>query len=270
MPTRLPITAIVITCNESRHLRDCLESLGFCDELLVCDLGSTDDSVAIARRFGARSIARQRVPVAELLWPELFGLAKHDWVLQLDPDEIFAEELIEPLDRIVRNSVNNIAAVSFPKLYYFFGKPLSVSIWGGTRLFKQMYRRDRIDFTGHVHQGIKLRHSTTVIDLSRYAQFPIRHYWVDSLAQMIEKHRRYIWKEGEDRYARGERFSHRRLASDCVASLKTNLFTTRAITGGWRGLFLTGFHAWYVAACHLSLRRNERTQRNLRQSSPIV
>jgi glycosyltransferase involved in cell wall biosynthesis len=267
MPARLPISAVVITYNESRRLGACLESLGFCDELLVCDLGSTDDSVAIARQFGARTIARQRVLVAELLWPELFGLAKHDWVMQLDPDETFAQELIEPLGAIVRDDANNVAAVSFPKLYYFLGEPLAVSIWGGTRPFKQLYRRDRIEFTGQAHLGIKLRHGTTVVDLSHNAQFPIRHYWVDTLAQMIEKHRRYIQKEGEDRYARGERFSYRCLASDCAASLKDNLFATRAFTGGWRGLFLTGFHAWYVAACHLSLRR---AQRNVRRPSPIV
>ena len=48
------LSAIVITRNEARNIGACLDSLAFCDERIVVDCGSEDDTVRIARERGAR------------------------------------------------------------------------------------------------------------------------------------------------------------------------------------------------------------------------
>ena len=110
---KLPITAIVVMLNEDRRLRACLSSISFCDELIVCDLGSTDELVKIAKEFGATILRRERVPVVEMLWPELFGLAGNSWVLRFDPDGEFPVGLVHPLKSIILTP-NKIGCVSFP------------------------------------------------------------------------------------------------------------------------------------------------------------
>ena len=48
------LSAILITRNEAANIGDCLDALAFCDERIVVDCGSSDDTVAIARGKGAR------------------------------------------------------------------------------------------------------------------------------------------------------------------------------------------------------------------------
>ena len=264
----LPISAVVVTLNECRRLRASLESISFCSELIVCDLGSADDSVKIAEEFGATVVHRERVPIVEMLWEELFGIAKHSWILRADPDQEFAEALIEPVKSIMA-APGNVGSVSFPQQNYFFSRPLSVSIWGGTKYIPMLYRRDRTEFTGCVHRGTRETLGSCNKTLHEYAAFPIKHYWVDTFGQMFEKHRRYLRKEGEARLALGQRFSFREMLLDCIRSARTNLISTRGMLGGWRGIFLTGFHIWYVAGCYLSLRRSERNAQ-LNSTSTLV
>ena len=65
-----------------------------------------------------------------------------------------------------------------------------------------LFKREQIQFTCQVHQGTRGADCIEIKRLSEYAAFPIRHYWADTFAQMFEKHRRYLSKEGEARYAR--------------------------------------------------------------------
>lgn len=87
-----PLSAVIITLNAERHLERVLTALaGVCSEIVILDSGSTDGTRAIAERHGARfSVqafagygAQKRAAVA---------LAKHDWVLALDADEILDEQ----------------------------------------------------------------------------------------------------------------------------------------------------------------------------------
>jgi glycosyltransferase involved in cell wall biosynthesis len=55
-PAKLPLSAVLITCNAAASLEQCLASLDFVDEILVVDSGSQDATLEIARRFGARII----------------------------------------------------------------------------------------------------------------------------------------------------------------------------------------------------------------------
>src|SRR5215510_10419058 len=80
------LSAIIITRNEAAKIADCLDSLAFCDERIVVDCGSDDDTARIAREHGAR---------VEHHAFEGFGAQKNfalsfaggEWVLSVDADE---------------------------------------------------------------------------------------------------------------------------------------------------------------------------------------
>ncbi|MGH9493299.1 MAG: glycosyltransferase [Terriglobales bacterium] len=82
-----PISAILHTTNDARSLGRALESLRSCDELLVVDHGSSDDTRKIAREYGVR--------VELAASPQDSGAehAAHDWVLCLLPSEALSESL---------------------------------------------------------------------------------------------------------------------------------------------------------------------------------
>lgn len=105
--TRQPLSAFVITFNEEDNLADCLESLKFCDEVIVVDSFSTDKTVEIAKNFGAKVIQRE--------WPgyraqKEFGLSQtsHEWVLNLDADERVSDELRAEVERVLSTDNNSL------------------------------------------------------------------------------------------------------------------------------------------------------------------
>ena len=97
---RSPISAFVICMNEEEQIEACLKSLAFCDELVVVDSFSTDRTVEIAERVGARVIQRA--------WPgyreqKAFGLKSvtHEWVINIDADERVTPELRSEILRVL-------------------------------------------------------------------------------------------------------------------------------------------------------------------------
>ncbi len=95
----LPLSLVVITRDAAGELAECLASAPFAAEALVVDSGSTDHTVEVARRLGAR--------VLERAWSG-FGpqkqfavsAAAHDWVLCLDADE----RVTPPLAAAIRDA----------------------------------------------------------------------------------------------------------------------------------------------------------------------
>ena len=91
-------SALLLTFNEERNLPRCLASLDWCDDILVMDSGSTDATVSIAEKAGARVITR---PFDDFAGQRNHGLDhgkfKHEYVLHLDADEEVTEEFREAL-----------------------------------------------------------------------------------------------------------------------------------------------------------------------------
>lgn len=258
-------TGIVVTYNEERHLRDCLNSLAFCEQLIVIDLGSTDASVEIARQYGAEVVHHERVPVVEQIWEEAVTYARNDWVILLDPDEVLPAGIEDDLPLLIVKDPN-LGLIKIPQQYYFIGKPLHCTKWGRAGERSVVHHRKRVRFSANVHRGTQLLNGYTVGVLSRKsADYCIRHYWVDSYRQLFEKHWRYIKYEGDSRYNTGQRFSWSFMVKTSYRALKANLVDYRGLLGGFTGVFLSFFHSWYTLMSWLSLRKYERDQQALQK-----
>ncbi|WP_158609734.1 glycosyltransferase [Cellulomonas triticagri] len=81
------VSAVVYSRNEADQLRDCLPLLADFDEVVVCDMGSTDDTTAVAAQHGARVVPVPDAPVVEEVRQRGLDAATSDWVLFVDADE---------------------------------------------------------------------------------------------------------------------------------------------------------------------------------------
>ena len=140
---RMPqLSAIVITKNEAANIGACLDSLAFCDERIVVDCGSTDETVQIARGKGAR--------VEHHEWrgfgPQknfALSLAGGTWVLSVDADERVPPELAASIKAAIARG--DADAWEFPRLNSFCGRPMRHSGWYPDYVLR-LFRRGRASF----------------------------------------------------------------------------------------------------------------------------
>jgi glycosyltransferase involved in cell wall biosynthesis len=251
------LSAIVITYNESARLAECLASLRTCDELLVFDMHSSDGSAEIARGTADRVVGIDQADVVEKVWPQVVREAKNDWVILIDPDEVFPSALLPELETLIRDQPE-VGLVAILWKYYFLGNPLNSTSWGREHFKARIFHRGRVELTGMLFDGIRVKEGYEKFTFPTDSGFVLKHYWADSWAQLRAKHERYIRNDGEARYNRGERYSVTRQMRETWRTLRKDLCDYNGLRDGWQGISLSFFHAIFIKRCHFSLLRYQR------------
>ena len=254
---QVPLTALVVTLNEERHLRECLHSLACCNQLLVIDLGSSDGSIGIALESGAELIHRKRAPIVEQVRKDNVVYVRNDWIIFLDPDEIFPTAAIPKILSAIATTPN-LAMIKFPWQFYFKGNPLRCTIWGRNNMKAAVVHKNRVSFSSSVHRGLSILSGYSALTFPKDNRYVIKHYWIDSYKDLFEKHLRYLKHEGHSRFHHGERFSFHGLIREPLSALKYNLFQYDGLRGGFTGMFLSLFYTTYVFLSLCSLWRYEK------------
>lgn len=145
------LSVIIIAKNEARNIRACLESVVWADEIIVVDSGSTDDTVAICKEFGAQVYVHD--------WPgfgaqknRALGYASKDWVLSLDADECVTPESRQEIEKIMRET--KFAGYAIPRLSSFCGRYMRHSGWYPDYVIR-LFLRGKAGFSNDlVHERI--------------------------------------------------------------------------------------------------------------------
>jgi glycosyltransferase involved in cell wall biosynthesis len=246
--TKLPISAFVVTLNEGHLIEECLKSIDFCDEVLVADLGSNDDSVELCLNLGADVVFHERLPSSEYLRPIFVPRLKNDWVLIIDPDEIVMPKLkIEILELFSKVKINsNISNVVVPWRFYFGQRPLKGTPWGGTNSKTLIVNRNNFYFVPQIHNGQRKAEGALEIKIGSMDDFSyLKHKWMINWNQFLEKHKRYLIAEGPARY---ENDKFPKIRSVLIAPFKEFIWAfllKKGYKDGLLGLALCIFWTWY-------------------------
>jgi glycosyltransferase involved in cell wall biosynthesis len=262
----ISFTGIVVTCNDSAHLDECLSHLAFCNELIVVDLGSTDLCVEIATKFGAKVIHHEWVPMVEMVRQFAVDQSSNDWIVFMDPDMIFPTCWVEHIRDSIRFN-SGLASIGISYRNYFLGKAIKHGRWGGVNAYPAIFHRDRFELPSVVHRGLHVKTGWQSLHLqAKNEREFICHYWADSLNQFIKKHKRYVILEGVPLYQNGHRYSWITAAVYTIAAFFRSLIIQWGWLDGWRGVALSGFWSWYTWNAWLSLRKYENSPLDKHQS----
>lgn len=205
MSEPLPLSLIVITRDAAHELAECLASVPFAAETVVVDSGSRDDTVALARRLGARVIEhawqgfgpQKNFAVAE---------ARHDWVLCIDADERVSPELSAAIAAVFAAGAPAAAAYAVARRNRFLGRWLAhgegYPDWN-TRLFDRRRARWSAD---PVHEHVVAAAPVARLDGD------LLHASAESIDAYIDKQNRYTTLQAESMHARGETANGLRIA----------------------------------------------------------
>jgi glycosyltransferase involved in cell wall biosynthesis len=106
----MSVSVLVLTLNEESNIRRCLESVAWCDDVVVVDSQSTDRTVEIAISMGARVISRKLDDwSSHLNWINANVAFRHGWVYYSDADEVVPKDLADELLRISGSAAPDVA-----------------------------------------------------------------------------------------------------------------------------------------------------------------
>lgn len=144
------ISSVVLTKNEEKNIKDCLDSLRWCDEIVVIDDFSEDKTTEIAKKYGAR--ISKRALDNDFASQRNFGLekAKGDWVLFVDADERVSQSLQEEILKLLGQNTSYIGFY-LHRRDFMWGKELKHGEPGSVRLLR-LAKRDSGKWERRVHE----------------------------------------------------------------------------------------------------------------------
>jgi glycosyltransferase involved in cell wall biosynthesis len=192
------LSAIVITRNEAANIGACLATLAFCDERIVVDSGSEDDTVAIARSHGATVTVHPWQGFGAQKNHAL-ALATGDWVLSIDADERVTPELAQAIRDAIAS--DRAAGYEMPRLSRFLGREMWHSGWYPDHVLR-VFRRGSGRFSDRlVHESVQCDGPVGRL------KPPLRHDPVHSIEDSLSRMDRYSTAGAEMLIASGRRVS---------------------------------------------------------------
>lgn len=146
-----PVTAMVFTLNEEQNLPRCLESLSWCDDVIVVDSFSTDRTEAICRKHGARFFQHAFEGFgSQRNWAVDNTSPRHAWILVLDADERVTPELVDEMRRVLAAPSPDLAAFRLSRRFYLWGRWLQHSSLYPTWVVRLVHK-DRVRYKNRGH-----------------------------------------------------------------------------------------------------------------------
>jgi glycosyltransferase involved in cell wall biosynthesis len=241
---RLSVT--IITCNEEKNIRDCLESVKWADEIIVIDSNSKDKTVEICREY------TEKVFVEE--WHG-FGLQKNlciekadcKWILNLDADERIPSGLKEEIVNLLKR--NDTYDGYYIARKNFFGKKwIKYGGWYpdyNLRLFKK--EKGRFNERG-VHEKVELKGK------AGYLENHLEHYTYRDTGDFFERMNRYSTLSAKELYKGQKRASLFNIALRPPFTFFKMYILKRGFLDGYSGFLLALLYSFYTFGKYVKLK----------------
>ncbi|MFT4986644.1 MAG: glycosyltransferase involved in cell wall biosynthesis, partial [Flavobacteriales bacterium] len=134
------VSAIIPTYNEEHNIADAISTVNWCDEIIVVDSFSTDNTVEIANGLGAKVLSHKyEHSAAQKNW--VIPQAKNEWIVLLDADERMSPELNEEIKNILSSDQKKSDAYWIFRENHFLGKKIKYSGWQNDKVIR-LFKRD--------------------------------------------------------------------------------------------------------------------------------
>ncbi|MBF0387015.1 MAG: glycosyltransferase family 2 protein [Candidatus Omnitrophica bacterium] len=185
------ITAVIIVKDEEERVVKAIASArAVADEIIVVDDHSTDRTAEVARGLGCKVVIRALNDAFGAQRNAGAALARNDWILMIDADEVIPDKSLEEIRRLFANEVDS-DALSVRIVNVMFGQPLYYST--GNCRYTRLYRRSRCSFTGDVHErlGIEGKVMSVNVEIWNDIAKSMDHIFVKTLRYTEIEARRY-------------------------------------------------------------------------------
>jgi glycosyltransferase involved in cell wall biosynthesis len=248
----MKISALVVCGNEEANIAACLESVRWCDEIVVVDSLSRDRTPEIARGYTDRVIQR---PWAGMGPQKQFALeqATGDWVLNLDADERCTPELRAAIAGALPGAEGRgVAGFEVRRHVFYLDRWIDHGGWYPDWKLR-VARRDRARFAGHgPHDRLEVEGAVERLEAE------LVHYTYRDFAEHLRTVDRFAEVVAQEWLEAGRRFSLLDALLHPPAKFLECYVWKRGFLDGWPGFVIAATSAFYVFARQVKLREKLR------------
>jgi glycosyltransferase involved in cell wall biosynthesis len=236
------LSAIVVCFNEENNIAACLESLSWCDEIVVVDSFSTDRTVEICRQYTDRVLQREWRGYQDQK-KFAHSQATREWVLLLDSDERISPELRAEIQEALSRDGNRYAGYSMPRLAFYLDRWWRRGGWYPDHKIR-LFRRDRASWGGTDP------HDKVIVNgRVRRLRSPIYHFSYLNIDDHVQRINRYTTISSHELKKQGTRWRLR----DALARPLFRFFRSYILDRGFLEGF-AGFHLAVIASVYVFLK----------------
>ncbi|MCR2745852.1 glycosyltransferase family 2 protein [Limnobacter parvus] len=233
----IALSAVLITLNAGKQLAAALESLKFCDDIVVIDSNSDDNTAEIAQQYGARILQQSWLGFGP---QKQFAVAqaRHDWVLCLDADERITPQLETSIRAMVQQAQQGllpteVAGFDMPRCNYFLGRYLRHGE-GYPDYSRRLFNRMKANWSDDaVHE--KVESCMTGVRFEKL-QGDLLHESAESLESYLLKQNRYTSIQARALAERGKWPGVGKLVLSPVVRFIKFYVVRKGFLDGWPGL----------------------------------
>ncbi len=231
------ISAVIITFNEEKKLKDCLDSLSFANEIIVIDSNSADRTVQIAKDSGAKVISRQ---LDDFSSQKNFGIsqARHGWILLIDADERVSGELKNEILEAV-NKPSELVGYEVKRENYIFKSRVRFGASIDDRQLR-LIKKGKGLFQGLVHERIVPSGPVGLFEN------PLRHITYQNLDEYFSKFNVFTSLDAKEMVKQGLKVTWFDVWVKPVISFVYFYFFKFGFLDGKAGLVYQGLSSYYI------------------------
>jgi len=226
--TTMPrISATVITFNEEANISEALESLGWADEIVVVDSGSTDETLEICRKHGVTLHSRSWTGYVD---QKNYAVEKatNDWIFSLDADERVSPALKREIEGLLSAGPRH-AGYRIPRVACFMGRWIRHGDWYPDHQLRLFDRRRGRWRGGRVHESVRLDEEPGFLNGE------IHHFTYRNLSAYLRRLETYSTLAAADYHERGKASTPLRMLLNPVATFVKAYFIKRGFLDGTPG-----------------------------------
>jgi glycosyltransferase involved in cell wall biosynthesis len=251
---RPSISGIVICFNEERRIERCLQSLAFCDEIIVVDSRSTDRTREIAARYATKLVEQDFLGYVK---QKNFALerATGEWVVCLDADEALSSELQRDVPLAIASAPADVAGFVLDRVPWFLGVWHDAGEWYPDRQMR-VFRRVKGHWIGRdPHDRVELD------GVARPLSGKLEHWNYRDLSDHISTIDRFSARQAQGMAEEGLRFRISDLVFRPLIRFVRGYVLRRGFTKGLPGFLVSVSTAYYVFMKYAKLWEIERATR---------
>lgn len=233
---RFPLSVLLPTFNNAEIIRPTLESVRWADEILVVDSFSTDSTLDICREYGARIIQHEYIQSAKQKnWS--IPQCSHEWVLQIDSDEVLESGLREEIEAILANPPTAVNGFRIPFKHHALGRWIRVcGLYPEYHL--RLFRRDVGRFEDkeiHAHALVTGEVGTL--------KHHVLHFGMTSISKQLSDFDRYSRYQANEWKKRKRHFRWPQVVLRPFVLFGYHYFWKWGFAAGYRGLLVASINA---------------------------